>query len=90
VHLAGCTANPSSAWVSQQARQLAWGLAERSTSDLDGIFPRSSAIVAEPVVHRWSHGLPYVRPGREKVQDAETAIRTGHAAAAAARAHLSR
>ena len=24
VHLAGCTANPSAAWVAQQARQLAW------------------------------------------------------------------
>jgi putative transposase len=31
VHLAGCTANPNGAWVTQQARQLAWGLAERST-----------------------------------------------------------
>jgi putative transposase len=31
VHLASCTANPSGAWVTQQARQLAWGLAERST-----------------------------------------------------------
>jgi len=29
VHLAGCTGNPSGAWVTQQARQLAWGLAER-------------------------------------------------------------
>ena len=24
VHLAGCTANPTSAWVTQQARQVAW------------------------------------------------------------------
>jgi hypothetical protein len=31
VHLAGCTATPSGAWVTQQARQLTWGLAERST-----------------------------------------------------------
>jgi putative transposase len=31
VHLASCTANPSGPWVTQQARQLAWGLAERST-----------------------------------------------------------
>jgi putative transposase len=31
VHLAGCTRNPSGAWVTQQARQLAWGFAERST-----------------------------------------------------------
>jgi putative transposase len=28
VHLAGCTANPSAAWVVQQARQLAWRVAE--------------------------------------------------------------
>jgi len=31
VHLAGCTTNPSGAWVTQQARQLAWVLAESST-----------------------------------------------------------
>jgi putative transposase len=30
VHLAGCTANPSGTWVTQQARQLAWKLAERA------------------------------------------------------------
>ena len=29
VHLAGCTANPSGAWVAQQARQLAWSPEER-------------------------------------------------------------
>lgn len=27
VHLAGCTANPDGAWVTQQARQLSWPLA---------------------------------------------------------------
>jgi putative transposase len=31
VHLAGCTPNPDSAWVTQQARQLAWTLPERAT-----------------------------------------------------------
>jgi transposase InsO family protein len=31
VHLAGCTANPSGSWVTQQARQLAWTASERST-----------------------------------------------------------
>jgi putative transposase len=31
VHLAGCTPNPDSGWVTQQARQLAWTLTERST-----------------------------------------------------------
>jgi putative transposase len=30
VHLAGCTANPSGGWVTQQARQFAWTLSERS------------------------------------------------------------
>jgi hypothetical protein len=29
VHLAGCTPNPSGPWVTQQARQLTWTLAER-------------------------------------------------------------
>ena len=29
VHLAGCTASPTAAWVTQQARQLTWTLADR-------------------------------------------------------------
>jgi putative transposase len=29
VHVAGCTAHPDDAWVTQQARQVAWTLAER-------------------------------------------------------------
>jgi putative transposase len=29
VHVAGCTPNPNAAWVTQQARQLTWTLAER-------------------------------------------------------------
>jgi putative transposase len=32
VHVAGCTPNPSAPWVTQQARQLTWTLAERSES----------------------------------------------------------
>ena len=31
VHFAGCTANPDGHWTSQQARQLAWSLAECAT-----------------------------------------------------------
>jgi hypothetical protein len=30
VHFAGCTPNPSAPWVTQQARQFTWTLAERS------------------------------------------------------------
>jgi putative transposase len=30
VHVAGCTPNPSAAWVIQEARQLSWTLAERA------------------------------------------------------------
>jgi putative transposase len=32
VHVAGCTPNPSAPWVTQQARQLAWTLADRPES----------------------------------------------------------
>ena len=32
VHLAGCTARPTATWVTQQARQLTWTLADRRQS----------------------------------------------------------
>jgi hypothetical protein len=32
VHVAGCTPTPSALWVTQQARQLTWTLAERPAS----------------------------------------------------------
>jgi putative transposase len=31
VHLAGCTTHPDGAWVTQQARQVAWTVVERPT-----------------------------------------------------------
>jgi putative transposase len=46
VHLAGCTANPTGPWVTQQARQFAWTLQERTGSlrflirDRDSKFTR--------------------------------------------------
>jgi putative transposase len=62
VHLAGCTTNPSGgAWVTQQARQLGWVLAERSTPvrflirDRDSKFTRDFDIVFR------SEGIEIVR-----------------------------
>ena len=40
VHLAGCTANPTGTWVTQQARQFAWTLQERRESSLSDSRPR--------------------------------------------------
>ena len=45
VHLGGCTAHPTAAWVTQQARQLAWTLQEQDgpprflIHDRDAKFP---------------------------------------------------
>jgi hypothetical protein len=45
VHLAGCTANPTSAWVTQQGRQLSWKIQDDSLPvrflihDRDTTFP---------------------------------------------------
>jgi putative transposase len=61
VHLAGCTANPSGSWVTQQARQLAWELPERSTPlrflirDRDSKFTHSFDAVFE------SEGVQVIR-----------------------------
>jgi putative transposase len=47
VHLAGCTANPTGAWVTQRARQFAWTLHEQPSRfrylirDRDSKFTRS-------------------------------------------------
>ncbi len=47
VHLAGCTAHPDESWVTQQARQVAWSIAEREEPvrflirDRDQKFTRS-------------------------------------------------
>jgi putative transposase len=53
VHLAGCTAHPDDAWVTQQARQVSWGLVERKDPvwflirDRDRKFTRSFDAVFE-------------------------------------------
>jgi protoporphyrinogen/coproporphyrinogen III oxidase len=52
-----------------------WGLhdarvLETYLRDLDEVLPGARRVVAEAVVHRWEHGLPYVRPGRHRIQRA--------------------
>ena len=64
VHLAGCTANPTGAWVTQQARPFTWTLQEQPsrlrflirdrdskyTRDFDAVFAREGIdIVTTPV-----------------------------------------
>jgi hypothetical protein len=64
VHLAGCTANPTGAWVTQQARQLTWTLQEQPghlrflirdrdskfTRDFDAVFASEGIrIIKTPV-----------------------------------------
>jgi oxygen-dependent protoporphyrinogen oxidase len=56
-------------------------IAETYLADLDGVFPGARAVVDETVVHRWEHGLPYVRPGRHRIQAAlERPLGTVHLA----------
>jgi protoporphyrinogen/coproporphyrinogen III oxidase len=43
---------------------------ETYLADLDGVLPGARSVVEETVVHRWEHGLPYVRPGRHRAQRA--------------------
>ena len=61
VHLAGCTTNPSGGWVSQQARQLAWTLSERSTPVRFLIHDRDSKFTRDFDIVFRSEGIEIVR-----------------------------
>ena len=72
VHLAGCTARPDEAWVTQQARQVTWGLGEREepvrflirdrdrkfTSRFDAVFEAQSVrVIWTPVQTPEANGI---------------------------------
>ena len=72
VHLAGCTANPDGEWVRQQARQVAWALAERPepvrflirdhdrtfTKSFDAVFQaQGSQIIRTPIQVPEANGI---------------------------------
>ena len=72
VHLAGCTAHPDDAWVTQQARQIAWTFIEREqpvrflirdrdckfTSRFDAVFEAEDVrVVRTPVQTPEANGI---------------------------------
>jgi hypothetical protein len=85
VHLAGCTAHPDDEWVMQQARQVAWTLAERAEPvrflirDHDRKFTRASMPSSKPSTsescgRRFRHPRPmgaerFIRTARSECLD---------------------
>ena len=61
VHVSGCTQHPSGAWVAQQARQLAWSLAERAKPPRFLIHDRDSKFSAAFDAVFESEGIEIVR-----------------------------
>ena len=61
VHVSGCTQHPSGAWVAQQARQLAWSLAERAKPPPFLIHDRDSKFSAAFDAVFESEGIEIVR-----------------------------
>ena len=72
VHLAGCTAHPDDEWVTQQARQVAWTLADRAepirflirdndrkfTSSFDAVFEtQATRILRTPIQAPQANGI---------------------------------
>ena len=72
VHLAGCTAHPDAVWVTQQARQVAWALAEREepvrflirdhdckfTNSFDAVFEaQGTRIIRTPIQVPEANGI---------------------------------
>lgn len=45
-------------------------VAARYTDDVAALFPEVRDVIEEVAVHRWTHGLPFVRPGRARLQPA--------------------
>jgi putative transposase len=74
VHLAGCTRNPTSAWVSQQARQVCWQLDERTPAIRFLIHDRGTTFTAAFDAVFQSQGIeaihtPYRTPNANAVAE---------------------
>ena len=69
VHIAGCTAYPTAAWVAQQARNLAWHMQDGTVAcrflirDRDAKFPAAFDTIFQSEGRR-SSGLRTGHPGR--------------------------
>jgi putative transposase len=84
VHLAGCTANPTGAWVTQQARQFAWTLQEQPshfrylirdrdskyTRDFDAVFTSEAITIVKT---RCAHQRRTRSPSASSAPSAEKA-----------------
>ena len=62
VHLAGCTANPTGTWVTQQARQFTWTLQEQPGSFRCLIRDRDSPRSAVTFVAQSQRPTEYLNP----------------------------
>ena len=45
-------------------------VAARYRADLAELYPVTRDVIAESVIHRWSHGTPFPRAGRSRYQAA--------------------
>lgn len=93
VHFAGCTAHPDNAWVTQQARQVMWELADREpgirflirdnakrfTEAFDTVF-RSGGIDVIPTPVRAPNAFAerWIRSAREECLDKLLIINQAH------------
>ena len=82
MHLAGVTANPDASWVSQQARQVMWELAESESTDAFDTFFESEAFHVFHTPYQAPNANAYAerwfRTVREECLDLILVLNTAH------------